>query len=160
MRKINLKDVPEAERKSPSGKFLSYSKNVSIALGRDQASTDLLKRHPFDLAVTRIPPGAKRCPYHSHSAQWEFYVVISGVGKIRDSAGITEVSPGDAFFFGPNEAHQMINDGKEDFIYYVIADNPVGDFCHYPDSDKWAFLRGSEGVILKGREVDYFEGED
>ena len=34
------------------------------------------------------------------------------------------VNAGDAFFFGPGEAHQISNDGDEDFVYYVIADNP------------------------------------
>ena len=37
--------------------------------------------------------------------------------------------PGDAFFFGPGEAHQLANAGYEDFVYYVIADNPRGDSC-------------------------------
>src|SRR5262249_38983368 len=41
MRKINLKDVPEQERKSPKGKFGRISKNISIALGREPQSLDL-----------------------------------------------------------------------------------------------------------------------
>jgi hypothetical protein len=28
---------------------------------------------------------------------------------------------------GPVERHQLINSGDEDFIFYVIADNPIGD---------------------------------
>jgi len=31
MHTVNLKDVPEQERKSPKGKFGSVSKNISIA---------------------------------------------------------------------------------------------------------------------------------
>jgi len=160
MRKINLKAVPETERKSPKGKFHHFSKDISVALGRDPKSTDLLKRHPFDLAVTRIPPGAVRCPYHSHSVEFELYVVISGVGRIRHEKGVDEVAPGDAFLFGPNEAHQISNEGKEDFIYYVIADNPVGATCYYHDSNKWFVQQPRERVILKGTEADYFEGEE
>ena len=34
MRKVNLKDVPEQERKSPKGKFGRITKNISVALGR------------------------------------------------------------------------------------------------------------------------------
>jgi uncharacterized cupin superfamily protein len=160
MKKINLNQVPETERKSPKGKYHHYAKDVSVALGRDPNSLDLLKRHPFDLAVARIPPGATRCPYHAHSAQWELYVVISGVGKIRDNAGVTEVSAGDVFMYGPNEAHQMINEGTEDFVYYVIADNPFGGSCYYPDSKKWAVAQPVAHVILKGHEADYFDGEE
>ena len=49
----------------------------------------------------------------------------------------------------------------EDFVYYVIADNPRGDTCYYPDSGKWvAFKEGAEEVIAKGVEADYYEGEE
>ena len=109
MQKINLEDVPEQERKSPKGKFGRISKNISIALGRDPESLDLLKRHPFDLALVRIPRGKTLCPYHAHAAESELYLVVSGRGSIRDKGGITEVGPGDAFLFQPGEAHQLSN---------------------------------------------------
>src|SRR5690349_1814833 len=99
MRKINLKDVPEKEKTSPKGKYHSCIKEVSIALGRDPGSMDLMKRHPFDLASVRIPVGATLCPYHAHSAQWEMYVIISGVGTVRHEAGVSQVSVGDVFLF-------------------------------------------------------------
>jgi uncharacterized cupin superfamily protein len=161
MRKVNLKDIPEQERTSPSGKFHKFVKNISVALGREPESLDLAKRQPFDLAMARIPKGKSYCPYHSHGAESEFYLVVSGKGSIRDKDGSTAVSAGDAFFFGPGEAHQISNSGEEDFIYHVIADNPRGDSCFYPDSGKWAVAKeGTEEVIVKGRETDYFEGED
>ena len=66
------------------------------------------------------------------------------------------VNAGDAFFFGPGEAHQLTNAGEEDFVYYVIADNPRGDSCFYPDSGKWAVAtEGAEEIIVKGKEADY-----
>ena len=61
MRKVNLSEVTEGERKSPKGKFHSYRKEISVALGRDPDSLDLGKRHPFDLMLTRVPPGASYC---------------------------------------------------------------------------------------------------
>ena len=85
---------------------------MSIALGRDRESLDLSKRHPFDLAMVRIPKGKSYCPYHSHGAESELYLVISGRGSVRDKDGTTEVSAGDAFFFGPGEAHQLTNAGE------------------------------------------------
>jgi uncharacterized cupin superfamily protein len=166
MRKINLKHVPEQERKSPKGKFGRITKNISVALGREPESLDLSKRHPFDLALVRIPKGKTLCPYHAHAAESELYLVVSGHGNVRDKGGITEVGPGDAFLFQPGEAHQLTNAGNEDFVYYVIADNPrgggaTGDSCYYPDSGKWAVAReGSEELIVKGNEADYFEGEE
>lgn len=161
MRKVNLRDIDEQVRQSPKGKFGRASKNISIALGRDPESLDLMKRHPFDLALVRIPKGKTLCPYHSHAAETELYLVVSGKGAIRDKDGWTEVAPGDAFFFGPGEAHELKNAGDEDFVYYVIADNPRGDMCHYPDSGKFAVWKaGNEEVMVKAQEADYFEGEE
>ena len=161
MRKVNIKDVEEQERQSPKGKYRRFSKNISVALGREPESLDLMKRWPFDLALVRIPKGKIYCPYHSHSSEFEMYQVVSGRGKVRDKDGWTEVGPGDAFFFGPGEAHQLANAGEEDFVYYVIADNPLGDTCHYPDSGKFAVVKeGNEEVIVKGTDADYFDGEE
>jgi uncharacterized cupin superfamily protein len=114
----------------------------------------------------RIPKGKSLCPYHAHAAESELYLVVSGHGHVRDKNGVTEVGPGDAFLFQPGEAHQLSNAGDEDFVYYVIADNPrgggaTGDSCYYPDSGKWAVARGeSEELIMKGTETDYFDGEE
>jgi uncharacterized cupin superfamily protein len=160
MRKVNLKDIQERTRQSPGGKFGSMSKDISVALGRDPESLDLAKRHPFDLALQTVPKGKVRCPYHSHSSESELYLVVSGRGKVRDKNGWTDVVPGDAFFFGPGEAHQLSNEGEEDFVYYVIADNPRGDTCHYPDSGKFAVWKDNEEVIVKGAETDYFDREE
>ena len=158
---MNLKDVPEQERKSPTGKFHKFVKDVSVALGREPDSLDLTKRQSFDLAVVRMPKGKSYCPYHSHSAESELYVVISGQGKVRDNKGTTEVGAGDAFFFPPGEAHALSNAGEDDFVYYVVADNPRGDSCFYPDSGKWAVQKeNAEEVIVAGQEADYYEGEE
>src|SRR5438876_10038257 len=105
MRKVNLRDVEEQERQSPKGKFGRASKNISVALGREPDSLDLSKRHPFDLALVRIPKGKSLCPYHSHSAESELYLVVSGRGSVRDKNGSTIVSAGDASFFQPLEAN-------------------------------------------------------
>lgn len=161
MKKINLENVPEQERRSPRGKFHKYVKEISVALGREAASLDLSQRHPFDLMLARIPPGKSYCPYHVESAQWELYLVIAGEGAVRDRSGIIPVSAGDAFLFKPGEAHQLSCAGEEDFVYYVIANNPLNDSCYYPDSGKWAALKeGSESVVIKGVETDYFDGEE
>jgi len=161
MRKVNLKNVDERERTSPKGRFHKFSKDISIALGRDPESLDLPKRHPFDLALVRIPKGKTYCPYHSHSSETEMYLVVSGRGNVRDANGTTEVGPGDAFLFSPGEAHQLSATDNEDFVYYVIADNPRGDSCFYPDSGKFAVCKEEgEEVIVKGVEADYFDGEE
>lgn len=162
MHKVSLNEVREEERKSPKGKYRKFVKDISIALGREPDSFDLMKRHPFDLAQVRIPSGKSYCPYHAESAQFELYVVISGRGKVRDEKNTWhEVRAGDAFYFAPGEAHQLSNESAEDFVYYVVADNPMNDSCYYPDSKKWMVHTPPNGmVVVKGSEGDYYDDEE
>ena len=154
--------MPEQERKSPKGKFGRFTKNISVALGREPASLDLSKRHPFDLEWNRVPPGKCNFPYHAHSAEWELYLVVSGKGTVRHKEGRTEVVAGDAFIFGPDEPHQIINSSEEDLTYYIIADNPIGESSYYPDSGKWKVNKSSaaDRIVIRGQETDYFDGEE
>ena len=159
MRKVNSNLVQEMTWASPKGKFAGAGKQISEELGRKPHSMDLLERHPFDVEIVRIPPGKSPYPYHSHSAQWEFYHVISGRGAVRHKDGTTHVEPGDAFIFRPGEPHQLINDGADDLILYVVADNPIGESCHYPDTGKW-LVRSPERRILRSEGVEYYDGEE
>ncbi|MDQ8202464.1 cupin domain-containing protein [Pelagicoccus sp. SDUM812003] len=159
MQKINSNQLEATHRSSPKNKFGASIKEISVALGREDSSTDLMKRHPFDVAIVTLPPGKALCPYHVHATQWEFYHVLSGRGIVRDEQGETEVEPGDAFLFKPGEAHQVRNEGDTDFVYYVIADNPIGDHCYYPDSKKWIVLM-PEKQLIRSAPLDYFDGEE
>jgi uncharacterized cupin superfamily protein len=159
MRKINLKDVSEQPWASPKGTFGGVSKEVSVALGRNPESDDLNERHPFDIELARIPPGKTNCPYHSHSCQWEFYHVVSGQGIVRHIDGTTPIEPGDAFIFQPGEPHQISNTGSQDLIFYIVADNPIGDTCHYPDSNKWTTVY-PDGRVVRSEPLDYYDGEE
>ena len=159
MRKINTKDIAEFSWASPKGKFGGAGKGVSEALGRKPLSMDLLERHPFDVEITRLTPGQVPYPYHSHSAQWEYYQVISGTGVVRHEGGTEPLLPGDAFIFGPGEAHQFSNNGTEDLVVFVVADNPVGESCHYPDSQKW-LVRSPDRNLIRSESLDYFDGEE
>lgn len=159
MKKINTKDVAEVPKISPKGKFSRVRTLISEALGRKPESMDLLERHPFDVEICRVPPGKHAFPYHSHSAQWEFYHVISGKGTVRHKDGTTVIETGDAFVFGPGEPHQLSNDGAQDLVFYIIADNPVGETCHYPDSKKWV-VRSPEMRLMRSDPLDYYDGEE
>src|SRR5439155_477581 len=83
MRKVNTNNMEELVWASPKRKFAGAGKQVSEALGRKPFSSDLMERHPFDVEICRIPPGKAAYPYHTHSAQWEFYHIISGHGVAR-----------------------------------------------------------------------------
>ena len=159
MRKVNSNELEEYSWSSPKGTFAGAGKGLTEALGCDPLSSDLNVRGPFDVEILRIPPGQKPYVYHSHSAQWEFYHVISGTGSIRHREGTTAIGPGDAFLFRPGEPHQLINHSAADLVLYVVADNPIGESCHYPDSNKW-LVRSPARALIRSESLDYFDGEE
>lgn len=158
MKKVNADQIEEYSWTSPQGKFSGAGKDLSEALGWDPRG-DARARHPFAVEILRLSAGQTPYPYHSHAAQWEFYHVISGRGVARDETGTTPITAGDAFIFGPGEAHQLFNDSSDDLVIYVIADNPVGESCYYPDSKKW-LVRSPERKLIRGEALDYFDGEE
>jgi len=146
MHKVNTSRIAEFTWSSPEGELIGAGKKISEELGRKPDSTDLNERHPFDVEICRIPPGKTPYTYHSHSAQWEFYHVISGSGVVRHKEGTTPIEVGDAFLFKPNEPHQITNDGAQDLILYVVADNPLGEFST-GDADRHSGELGSRYVV-------------
>ena len=78
---------------------------------------------------------------------------------MRHEAGTTPIEPGDAFIFEPGQPHQLTNNGDADLIVYVIADNPIGESCHYPDSGKW-LVRSPERRVIRSGNLDYYDGEE
>jgi len=159
MHKINTGSLAELTWSSPKQKFSGAGKQVSEALGRKPDSTDINERHPFDVEILRIPAGKTPYPYHSHSAQWEFYHVIAGNGIARHRDGNTVIVAGDAFIFKPGEPHQITNTSEQDLILYVIADNPIGESNYFPDSNKW-IVRSPERRILGAAALEYYAGEE
>ena len=159
MQKVDTKEIAEITWASPKGKFAGAGKEISEELGRKPDSMDLKERHPFDVEICRIAPGQTPYPYHSHSIQWEFYHVISGKGLVRDEAGTTEIREGDAFVFKPGEAHQLTNNGNQDLLLYVVADNPFGESNYFPDSKKWV-VRSPALRIIRSEALDYYDGEE
>jgi uncharacterized cupin superfamily protein len=160
MRRVNTNDIELFTWSSPKGTMGGESLNVSEALGRKRDSTDLMERHPFDVEILHVLPGKPPYPYHSHSAQWEFYHVISGHGKVRHEGGTDDIGPGDAFLFKPGEAHQLLNDGQEKMVVYVVADNPIGESWYYPDSGKVGTQLPKRLALRTSNPVDYFDGEE
>lgn len=158
MKRIRIDDLPWTEQRSPSGKFRSFHKNLSVALGGIRNAGTWGGGHPFDLQLRRVPPGAAICPFHSHLAQWELFVIRTGSGSVRAGSETHAVKTGDVFVHPPGEPHQLANTGAGDLDVFIVADNPILDACRYPDSDKWA-LR-PPGKVFRLTEVDYFAGED
>jgi uncharacterized cupin superfamily protein len=158
MKAVNVRDIPEEEQRSPAGRYHSYFRNLSLALGGVRNAGPWGGGHPFDLQIRRLPPGKSVCPYHSHFAQWELFVVRAGQGTVRTSDGHHAVHSDDVFLHPPGHAHQLLNTGNTDLEVLIVTDNPVLDGCHYPDSDKWA-LR-PPGRVFRLTDAHYYDGEE
>ena len=69
------------------------------------------------------------------------------------------IETGDAFLFKPCEPHQITNDGNIDLLLYVVADNPIGESCHYPDSGKWSVPLPARRLV-RSEPLEYYDGEE
>jgi uncharacterized cupin superfamily protein len=156
--RVHVPDLPWAEQHSPSQKFSSSFRNLSLALGGVRNAGTWGGGHPFDLQIRRVPPGASVCPFHLHLAQWEMFVVLAGNGTVRTTEARTEIKTGDVFFHPPGTPHQLTNTGAVELEVLILTDNPLLDGCYYPDSDKWALRPPMK--VFRMSEADYFDGED
>ncbi len=158
MKKVNLNDLQWEERSSPKGRFRMRRKQISIALGNQPHAGPYRGGHPFEVELSCVPPGADNWPLHAHTAQHEFYIILSGTGVHHGQDGDMEVGPGDCFISGPDDPHSLTNTGGEDLVYYVIADNQPADIVRYPDSGKW-FIK-PQRMSFRMQEADYYDGEE
>ena len=63
------------------------------------------------------------------------------------------------FFSNQENRNQLINDGAQDLIVYVVADNLIGESTYFPDSNKWV-VQSPERKIIRSGDLDYFDGEE
>lgn len=157
MKHVRLADIPWDEWTSPSGLFRGAGKQVSVALGAVTNAHLAAGGHPFDLEFGRLPPGKSGCPFHSHSAQWELFVIASGAGAVRHGEHTTTVRAGDAVMHPPGEAHQLTNTGDTELTYWLIADNPLTEVWHYPDSNKIGYRPA--GGVFRRQDVAYWDDQ-
>ena len=158
----NEADVAWDPDRSPKGLYECQYREVSKAL---TAAPRVPERHgnlpparPFEVDLVRIPPGKKLCPRHAHSVEWEYYIVLSGQGRMLQAQDEPPIpmQPGDHLLQPPGWVHTVENDGTQDLLYYVIASNSTDETCCYPDSDKWM----AGGKVFRMAETDYFDGEE
>jgi len=158
MNKINLVEIPIEAGRSPKGRFRRLSQHISSALTGLNGLGRSGIAQPFEVDLVRIPAGAVNWPYHAHSAQWELYLIISGRGQVRTPQGTADLREGDCLIHPPGEAHQIRNTGAMDLVYYVIANNPSSDVCHYPDTNKWLLPGQPDPVRIE--QSSHYEGEE
>ncbi len=121
---------------------------------------------------TEVLPGKSACPFHSHHAEDEMFVILSGQGEYRYGDARYAIAGGDVLgapLGGPETAHQIFNTGSEPLKYLAISSKAQIDICEYPDSGKFSVTsRGREGdpdfryrfIGRQEQALDYWDGEE
>jgi uncharacterized cupin superfamily protein len=159
MIKLNLTDIPVEHRASPKGAFELNRQHISLALGGIKDVGQWGGGHPFDVELTQVPPGKRNFPMHSHAAQTEFYIIISGTGLLHIDQGAPQsLRAGDHLICHPGDAHQIENNGSEMLTYYVITDHHPADVGTYTRTGKrWLH---PERRVVKVEDVGYYADEE
>ncbi len=158
MKKTNLNRMKWTEHKSPKGRFHIFYRDVAAEFAKPKTGPKLPGLAPFEVEMDRLPPGATNYPFHSHVTEWEFYLIVSGTGTMRAGRKRVKIKAGDCLLNPPGEPHQIVNTGKEDLVYYTVANNAPIDAWHYPDSNKWGcrFI----GKHFRLEKTTYYDGEE
>lgn len=120
--KVNLRDVPVQHQQWGDGRYDRKRRHLSVALGNTKEN-----RHPFDVEFTVVAPGKYNCPHHSHSRMTEFFIIISGEGRVERNDEVFEVGPGDSFIQHPGTFHHILNTSETaELSFYIIADEVDG----------------------------------
>lgn len=114
--------------------------------------------------LTVLPPGKVQCPFHSHRAEEEMFLILEGEGELRFGDerhplrrhDVIACPPG-----GPEAAHQIINTGTETMRYLSLSTMSKVDVCEYPDSGKVGIYARDFRKILRAEDtVDYYDREE
>ena len=118
-------------------------------------------------SIDILAPGKRSCPYHTHHAQEEMFIVVEGEGTLRVAGEMLPIRAGDVMFIppGPEYPHQIINTSDAPLKYLSISTRESPEICEYPDSGKhmaWTEAGGGRGFSTtqrSGESLDYWEGE-
>jgi uncharacterized cupin superfamily protein len=99
--------------------------------------------------LTELPPGKAQCPFHSHRAEEEMFLILEGEGELRFGSERYPLRRHDVVACptgGPEVAHQIINTGTTTLRYLALSNLSEIDACEYPDSGKIAVFAGAPGA--------------
>jgi len=154
---VNLADV-EFDDIEDNGYYTSRRARFSAAIGARALGYNL----------TELPPGKAQCPFHSHRAEEEMFLVLEGEGELRYGSQRFQIRKHDVIACptgGPEAAHQIVNTGTTTLRYLAMSNLAPVEVCEYPDSNKigvYASTPGHPGVRALHRAasaVDYYDGE-
>ena len=154
----NLDEV-EFDDIEENGYYTSRRARFSAAIGARKLGYNL----------TELPPGKAQCPFHSHRAEEEMFLILDGEGELRFGNQRYRIRKHDVIACptgGADVAHQIINTGKTMMRYLSLSSVEQVEVCEYPDSSKIGVFAGAAGAPgLRGLHrtssaVDYYDGEN
>jgi len=116
-------------------------------------------------SMSEVEPGNKLWPYHTHHANEEWVIVLSGEPTLRTPEGEEVLKQGDvvAFRRGKEGAHQIINRTEAPIRVLMLSSMIAPDIVEYLDTGKvGARSVAGERIIFArpGPELEYWEDED
>ena len=167
---VNLADLdvqPVSPARAPQGP------NAAMYDRRSAEIASRIGARQLGYQLTVVAPGKRACPFHSHRAEEEMFLILEGSGELRYGEQRHAIRTGDIIACptgGPETAHQIINTGTTELRYLAISTIAPAEICEYPDSGKvGAFVdnppdMGSVPARFRhiGRHADacdYWEGE-
>lgn len=118
-------------------------------------------------SIDIVAPGMRGCPYHSHRAQEEMFIILEGMGTLRVAGEMLALRAGDIAFIppGPGYPHQIINTSDAPLKYLSISTRDMPEIVEYPDSNKFLAMDSShaakpfDAIQRAGDSLDYWDGE-
>jgi len=154
---VNLSEV-EFSDVEENGFYTSRRAQFSASIGAQQLGYNL----------TELPPGSAQCPFHSHRAEEEMFLILEGEGELRYGEQTFRIRPHDVIACptgGPESAHQIINTGAVPMRYLSLSVRADVEVCEYPDSNKIGVFAGGANaprlrkLIRSESDVDYYDRE-
>jgi uncharacterized cupin superfamily protein len=132
---MNLDDV-EFDDVEDNGVYTSRRGQIGIHIGARQLGYNL----------TVLPPGKMQCPFHSHHAEEEMFLILEGEGELRFGDQRYPIRAHDVIACptgGADVAHQIINTGSTTMRYLALSTLADVEACEYPDSGKVLVTAGA-----------------
>ena len=142
-----------------NGFYTSRRARFSASIGARQLGYNL----------TELPPGKAQCPFHSHRAEEEMFLILEGEGELRFGTERYRIGRHDVIACptgGPDTAHQIINTGQGPLRYLSLSTMSQVEVCEYPDSHKvGVFAVAPAAPALRtlhraDEAVDYYDREN
>jgi uncharacterized cupin superfamily protein len=154
---VNLDEV-EFDDVEGNGFYTSRRARFSASIGACQLGYNL----------TELPPGKAQCPFHSHHAEEEMFLILEGEGELRFGTEKYRIRKNDVIACptgGADTAHQIVNTGSTTMRYLSISTMSDVEVCEYPDSKKIGVFAGAPGALKisslhrASEAVHYYDGE-